>query len=191
MNRIVLDIETKNTFQDVGSRDPRALDISLLVIYDFADGQYKSFLVTDLKRLWPIFEKSDMIIGFNSDSFDIPLLNKYYPGDLTKLYSLDLLEEVRKSMGRRVPLDALAAGTLGTNKTGKGLEAVSWWRNGEIDKIRKYCEEDVKITKELYEYALKHQALKYKLLNEVYTFPVDTGKWQASQRARLNYTLPF
>jgi DEAD/DEAH box helicase domain-containing protein len=38
---------------------------------------------------------------------------------------------------------------------------VAWWNSGEIDKIIKYCEQDVKVTKDVYEYALKNKKLFY------------------------------
>ncbi len=191
MRKIVLDIETQNTFRDVGSNDPKDLDISLLVVYDYQDDTFKSFLQADFPKLWKIIETSDMIIGFNSDHFDIPLLNKYYPGDITKIKSLDLLVEIEKSIGRRVRLDDVAEATLGKNKIAHGLEAIEWWKTGEIEKIREYCEEDVRITKEVYEYALKNKRLKYKDLASMKEFPVNTSQWETAASVTLNYTLPF
>jgi len=149
MKKVVFDIETKNIFQDVGRADPTLLDISLVGIYDYETDQYLTFLQEEFPKLWPYIEKADVLIGFNSDHFDVPLLNKYYPGDITKIKSLDLMAEVKKSLGRRIGLGALAEATLGIGKSGNGLEAVEWWKNGEIDKIRKYCIDDVKVTKDL------------------------------------------
>ena len=132
-----------------------------------------------------------MLIGYNSDHFDIPILNKYYPGDLTRIKSLDILKEIKNSLGRRIRLDLVAEGTLGRKKMGNGLEAVVWWKNGEIDKIKKYCIEDVKITKELYEYALKNGVLKYKDLSEIREIKLDTSKWEEKENTSINHTLPF
>ncbi|OGY52042.1 MAG: hypothetical protein A3J59_03955 [Candidatus Buchananbacteria bacterium RIFCSPHIGHO2_02_FULL_56_16] len=191
MKKIVLDIETKNTFSQVGSTDAARLDLSLLVVYDFETDRYQSFLEQELPKLWPLLERTDLIIGYNSDTFDIPLLNKYYSGDLTKIKSLDLLVEIRKSLGRRLSLDMVAAGTLGAGKSGDGLAAVRWWQQGEIEKIRHYCQEDVRLTKELYEYALAHQHLRYKIIQEVKQFPIDTSRWDEPASSTLNYTLPW
>ena len=166
MKKIVFDIETKNIFQDVGSSDPVDLDISLVGLYDYETNAYSSFLQEDFPKLWDILDKADLLITFNGDHFDIPLLNKYYKkdrrGDLGKIRSLDLLKEIRNSYGRRMKLTQIAEGTFGIGKSGDGLEAVAWWRNGEIEKIRKYCLEDVKITKEVYEYAMKNKKLMFK-----------------------------
>src|SRR3989338_1175999 len=167
MRKIVFDLETKNIFADVGGNDPTLLDMSLVGVYDSETNSYSSYLQEELPRLWPILERADLVIGYNSDHFDIPLLNKYYSGDLTKIPSLDLLAEIKKVLGHRVRLDSVAEATLGVKKSGHGLQAVTWWRAGEIEKIRAYCLDDVKITKELYEYALVHGFLKYKDFSDI------------------------
>lgn len=194
MKKIFLDIETQNTFQEVGSSESTALDISVVCIYDSSTEQYSSYLQADLPKLWPVLESADVIITFNGDHFDLPLLNKYYSGDILKMNSLDLLKEVRKSLGHRVGLGAIAQATLGIGKGGHGLEAVEWWKKGEIDKIVKYCIEDVRITKEVYDYAVSHKKLKYKdqFNNDaIVEFPIDTSLWDAQDATKLTFSLPF
>mgnify|MGYP001558595768 FL=1 len=194
MRKITFDIETRNTFQDVGSTESSALDISVVCIHDSLTDVYSSYLQEDLPKLWPIIEQADMLITFNGDHFDIPLLNKYYSGDLTKIKSLDLLVEVRNSLGRRIKLDTLAEATLGKNKSGHGLDAITWWQQGDIEKLIKYCIEDVKITKEIYEYALKNGKLKYKDLGAggtVRDIKLDTSKWEMKNESAMTFTLPF
>ncbi len=194
MRKITFDIETRNLFQDVGSNDPVDLDISVVCIHDSATDTYSSFLQEDFPKLWPILEQADMLITFNGDHFDIPLLNKYYSGDLTRIKSLDLLVEVKNSLGRRIKLDTIAEATLGKNKSGHGLEAITWWQQGEIEKIIKYCTEDVRITKELYDYALKHGKLKYKdlgLKGDVRDIKLNTASWEKKADSAMTFTLPF
>ncbi|MDQ3077044.1 MAG: ribonuclease H-like domain-containing protein [bacterium] len=191
MRKIVFDIETKNTFQDVGKNDPTLLDMSLIGIWDSETNKYQAFLEHELNLLWPIIEHADILIGYNSDHFDIPLLNKYYPGDLTKIKSVDLLKEIRNSLGRRLKLDHIAEGTLGINKSGHGLQAITWWKQGEIEKIKEYCLDDVKITKKLYDYALKHGKLKYKDGEKNVSIPLNTSTWEILEENSLTHTLPF
>ena len=191
MRKVVFDIETKNFFQDVGKNDPALLDIALVAIYDSETDSYSSYLEDELVKLWPILERTDILIGFTSDHFDIPILNKYYPGDLTKIKSLDILVEIKKAYGRRMRLDQLAEGTLGKNKTGHGSEVMDWWKTGEIEKIRSYCIDDVKITKEIYDYALANNKLIFKeggALNEI---KLDTSNWEKSGNHKLTFSMPF
>jgi len=182
MRKIVFDIETKNIFQDVGSNDPVDLDISLVGIYDYQTNSYNSFLQEEFDELWKILKETDMLVTFNGNHFDIPLLNKYYKkaglGDLTKIRSLDLLKEIKNCYGRRMKLDQIAQGTFGVNKIGDGLEAVAWWRNGEIEKIRQYCLDDVRLTKDVYEYALKNKKLIFKEGPFTKEIKLDVKHWE-------------
>ena len=197
MRKITFDIETKNTFQDVGSNDPAALDISVVCIHDSGNPEnngFSSYLQADFPKLWPILERADMFINFNGDHFDSPLLNKYYSGDLSKIKSLDLMAEVKNSLGRRIKLDTLAEATLGEKKSGHGLDAIVWWQKGEIDKIIKYCLDDVRITRDLYEYALKNKHLKYKDLGAggiIRDIKLDPSNWEKAGDHSITFTLPF
>jgi DEAD/DEAH box helicase domain-containing protein len=188
MKKIVFDIETKNIFQDVGSSDPADLDISVVCTYDYDTNTYDSFLQEDFPRLWTLLESADTFITFNGEHFDIPLLNKYYKragrGDLGKKHSLDLLKEIRNSYGRRMKLDQIAEGTFGIHKSGNGLDAVIWWRAGEVDKIIKYCKDDVKITKDVYEYALKNKKLMFKEGQFVKEIKLDTKHWEPEETTK-------
>jgi len=192
MRKLVFDIETSNIFQEVGSNNPADLSISVVGLYEYKNDKYSTFLVEEFGNLWPIIEDADMLITFNGDHFDIPLLNKYYSGDLSKIKSLDILREMQKVAGRRMKLDQIAEGSLGVNKTGHGLDAIKWWREGDVEKVKKYCLDDVRITKDVYEYALKNNKLIFKEgpnLNEV---KLDTSDWETlPPSSSLNYTLPF
>ncbi|MDB5254397.1 MAG: box helicase protein box helicase protein [Parcubacteria group bacterium] len=191
MRKIVFDIETRNVFADVGKNDPTLLDLAVVSIHDSDTNQYTSYLEEELSKLWPIIEKADILIGFNSDHFDVPLLNKYYPGDLTKIKSLDILKEIQKAYGRRMKLDQLAEGTLGKNKSGHGLDAIMWWKQGLIQKIKDYCEDDVRITKEIYDFARANQKLIFKEGGKLNEIKLDTSEWETPNENRLTYTLPF
>lgn len=192
MKKIVFDIETSNIFSEVGTNNPADLSISVVGIYEYEKDLYSSFLVDELHKLWAIIENADMLITFNGDHFDIPLLNKYYSGDLLKIKSVDLLKEMQKSAGRRMKLDQIAEGTLGINKSGDGMDAVRWWRDGEIEKVKKYCLDDVRITKDLYEYALQNNKLIFKEEGKLNEIKLDTSGWEILPPfSALNYTLPF
>lgn len=180
MRKITFDIETSNTFQEANSTNPRDLDLAVVCIHDSETDQYMHFFKENLNELWPIIEKADLLIGFNSNHFDIPLLDKYYAGNLFDIKSLDLLEKVHASLGRRIKLDDLAKATLGQKKSGNGLESIVWWRNGEIDKVVDYCKQDVKVTKDIFEYALKTGKLKYPKNGngDIGEFELDTNDWE-------------
>jgi DEAD/DEAH box helicase domain-containing protein len=192
MRYVVFDIESVSASGSNvrGKIDLDDQQITLVALYDSETDRYFTYLREELPLLWPILEKTDLLIGFNSDSFDIPLLNRYYPGNLATIPSLDLLTEVYNALGRRVRLDSIAQATLGRGKKGDGLKAVTWWHTGEIEKIRKYCLEDVKLTKELYDYAREHGLLKYKDFKKNRDLKIDTSDWgKEAKSPALTHTL--
>ena len=191
MNIVTFDIETKGKF--LGNGDFSNLEITVVGVHDSSTGQYSSFLLPEISKLWPMFESADMLVGYNSDHFDIPVLSKYYAGDLSKIKSLDLLKEIKNVLGRRLKLDNLAEATLGRKKSGDGLTAQTWWEQGLVEKVREYCLDDVKITRELYDYAKKHGSLKYRDYDGVRDIKLDTSAWEApsDNSSALTHTLPF
>ncbi len=193
MRAITFDIESISDSAVRGHVDVNEQELTVVGIHDSSTGEYTSYLREELPQLWPILEGADVLIGFNSNTFDIPLLNRYYPGDLTHFHSIDLLAEVQQALGRRIRLQSLAEATLGRGKSGDGLKAGDWWREGKKDKVRAYCIEDVRLTRELYEYALKHGVLKYKDLRTVKDIKIDTSGWERDTRTSptMTHALPL
>lgn len=188
---VVLDIETANTFQEVGAYDHSKLVISVIGCYFYENDEYKAYEVHELAELWPRLERADRIIGFNTLGFDLPVMNNYYPGDLKTFCNLDLMAEVEKALGHRMKLDDLASASLGHGKTGHGLQAVEWWKQGKKEEVKKYCLDDVRVTKELYEYGLKYKALAYEdRLGGRKGIPVDFSP-KAHEQVKINLTMPF
>lgn len=190
MRIITFDIETANWMSDIGSGDPADLTLAIICIHDPESG-YHSFLEGELSKLWKILEHADMLVGYNSDHFDIPILNKYYPGDLTHIKSLDLMQEVYTSLGRRLKLDAIAEGTLGEGKSADGLQSLKWWREGEVEKVRKYCLKDVELTRKIFDYALENGGIKYKELGKTREVKLNTSSWLSENSRPLTQTLGF
>ena len=191
MRYVVFDLETQNTFADVGSNDSKDLSISVGCAYDSLTDTYTTVSIDELHKLWPIIEQADVLVGYNSNHFDIPLLNKYYPGDLTKFKSIDILASIRDSLGKRLRLDSVAQATIGAKKSGNGLMAIKWWREGDIALIKKYCKQDVKVTKEIFEYALANQKVFYKDGVKKREIILNTSNWCADTDSSTTLSMPF
>lgn len=189
---VVLDIETQNTFQDVGAYNPALLSISLIGVYFYETDTYETFLEQDLPKLWPRLERADRIIGYNLLGFDYPCMQRYYTGNLASLPTVDLLVDIEKKIGFRVKLDDVAHATLGVGKSGHGLMAVEYWRKGEIDKLKEYCLQDVKVTKDVYEHVLDNQELFFfDRQGNKQRVPLEMELPQASGRSAINLSLGF
>lgn len=188
---VVLDIETSNTFQDVGGYHHDKLDISVIGVYFYENDEYYCYEEAEFPELWKRLEHADRIIGYNTIGFDLPVMNRYYAGDFLTFPNLDLLAEIHKVLGFRLKLDDVAEACLGYGKTGHGLQAVEWWRQGEKEKVKQYCLDDVRVTREVYEYGLKYGALAYKdRLGNRLGIPVDLSLKRA-EAPKINLTMGF
>ena len=174
--RIVFDIETKKTFDEVGGHENQAeLGVSYVGVYSYTQQKPFGFFENDLDKLEKILQtEKPMLIGFNSIHFDVPVLQPYFKNfDLTTLPHLDMLKEIEKSLGHRVKLDSVADATLYEGKSGSGLDAIRWFREGDFESLVKYCMDDVRITRDLYEYGLRHGRIFYPTGGEYK--PIDIG----------------
>ncbi|OGH70338.1 MAG: hypothetical protein A3C90_03365 [Candidatus Magasanikbacteria bacterium RIFCSPHIGHO2_02_FULL_51_14] len=192
MPEIVFDIETIGDIRDLNTQK-----VTVVSVYEYATDTYRSFEDRELGELWPLFEKAERLIGYNSEHFDVPILNKYYAGDLSKFPHLDLMKVIKQSSGSRFKLNDIAKATLQIEKIGNGLEAQKWFESGDIQKVKEYCEQDVKLTKELYEFGRKNKMLYYpKLTGEIMPIAVNfdsqpVGGAQGAGGGSINLTLPL
>lgn len=167
LNKIVLDLETQKSFEEVGGFGRNhLLKISVVGIYSYPLGKYLTFTEDQLHKLGEMLAEADLIIGFNIINFDFQVLQPYITQKLSEIPALDILTEVEKLIGHRVKLDNLAQMTLGTGKSGDGLQALKYYKLGQMEELKKYCLDDVRITKDLYEYVLKYGKLLYKDIYE-------------------------
>ena len=151
-DKVVFDIETKNTFQDVGGdQNVHKLDVSVVGVYSYDKDKYICFDENELDELGDTLKNAGLLVGFSSKRFDVPVLEKYFDFKLSAVPHYDILEEIQKEFGRRISLGILAEANLGIKKTGHGLEAIDMYRRGEIEKLKSYCLQDVKITKEIFD----------------------------------------
>lgn len=166
MLEVILDVETKKSFDEVGGFFPEKLGISFVgacVRQNIGEkGEMLSFFEKNLTDLFPIIEKADVVIGFNVDNFDMPTMIPYYTGDINTIPTLDLMLRIKDSIGHRIALDSVAHETLGQGKSGNGLDAIKYYRTGQLDKLAAYCLQDVKVTRDVYDYGLKTGQIKFR-----------------------------
>jgi len=153
MNLVFFDLETQKLFQEVGGRDAARLRLACGVTYSTDKADFKVYWEREAQALIDELSAADRVIGFNIREFDYEVLRPYAPGfNFAALRTLDLLLDLKRTLGFRIPLDALAKACLGTEKTADGIRSVEWFRAGELEKVAQYCRADVDITRRLYEY---------------------------------------
>ncbi|HAQ05716.1 TPA: helicase [Candidatus Azambacteria bacterium] len=160
MDTLVLDIETQNSFFDVGGKQNLALlKVSVVGVYSYDANGFFTFEEPELAELERMISGAARIVGFNIKKFDMPVLAKYFSCAVDKIPVFDILEEVSNVCGFRIGLNSLAESTLGEGKSGHGLEAIELFRQGRMEDLKKYCLDDVRLTRDLYEYGLKNGRL--------------------------------
>jgi len=160
---LVLDLETQKTAQDVGGwQNTHLMRVSVVVVFDSIDKNFLIFKEDNIDTLFDLLDRADLIIGFNIKKFDYTVLNAYTNGELKALPTFDILEDIHKRLGFRLSLDHLATETLNKGKTAHGLQAVEWFRKGEMEKLVAYCRSDVAITRDLFQFGLENGHLIYR-----------------------------
>jgi DEAD/DEAH box helicase domain-containing protein len=146
-DKIVLDLETKKTFDEVGGHhNSHLLEVSVCGVYSYARDEYRGFKEHEFAEMLEWLKAADLIIGFNSKHFDFTVLQPYYPNfNLGQLPHLDILEEITNILGRRLKLESVAQETLGYGKSGDGLDAIRYF-HAAIQIVASYNEDQIVTT---------------------------------------------
>ena len=161
--RVVLDLETKRSFDDVGGRNHLdRLGISVVGLYQYESNEYTCFLEEDFGQLQNVLIDCSLIIGFNHIAFDMPVLQPYLSIDVQQLPCFDIMLDFQERAGHRIGLDSIASPTLGQGKIASGLDAIKYYNEGRWDVLKEYCLKDVEVTKDVFDYGLKHKKISYK-----------------------------
>ena len=169
-NIVYFDLETQRSFGDVGGfANKDKMGVSVAVTYSTARGTYEIYPESEMEQLAEELLRADLVVGWNHIQFDYPVLQPYVFHTLAdQTLNLDMMLDLEEKLGFRLKLDSVAAASLGMGKTGDGLDALRWWqehkKSGDFEPLRKiaeYCAFDVKVTKCVHEYALKHGHLRF------------------------------
>ena len=158
---VVIDVETQKGFNEVDRKKLHLLKISVACLYDSATDKYLAFEEKEMLKFEDYLKKADFVVGFNVRDFDMEVLAPYLITPVKNFPVLDLLVEFEKVRGHRISLQAVAQATLGESKSGSGWDAIKYFQEGRMEELKKYCLDDVRITKEVYEYGLKHGKINF------------------------------
>jgi DEAD/DEAH box helicase domain-containing protein len=162
VNVVVFDLETQNLFQDVGGRDPARLRVACAVTWSAARADFAVYWEDDVPALLDELRSAERVVGFNILRFDYEVLRPYAPqANFRAFRTLDLMTQIHQRLNFRLSLDSIARATLGTAKAADGVQAVRWFRAGELDKLVEYCKADVDATRRIYEFGCQHGFVHY------------------------------
>jgi hypothetical protein len=162
-NIVYFDLETQRTANDAGGWDrKRDMGLSIGVTYSSALDEYRIYSERNVNALVDQLVRADLVVGYNVLNFDYEVLMGYTILDLKhQCRTLDLMADIELKLGHRLGLDAVASATLKVGKTGDGLDAIRWWREGRLVEIAEYCCFDVKCTRLVHEHGIKNGQLYY------------------------------
>ncbi len=160
---VYFDLETQKSAQEVGGwQNTHLMQVSVAVAYDSMEQQFLVFDEKEIDALLSHFKKADLVVGFNIKRFDYRVLKAYTNQDFAKIQTFDILEDIHTRLGFRISLDHLAGQTLNQAKLADGLQALAWFKQGEIEKLTEYCKQDVAVTRDLFLYGLENGYLIYR-----------------------------
>jgi DEAD/DEAH box helicase domain-containing protein len=162
---VVFDLESKFLAIEVGGwSNIEKMGFAAGVTYDVTTNEYARYTEDQVEMLLDILQQADLIVGFNLLYFDFKVLKPYglRVDETLRRKCLDLLVELHHTLGFRLGLGNLAEATLGESKSADGIQSVQWYRDGEIDKVLDYCEQDVRVTYELWKFGSEHGHVSYR-----------------------------
>jgi DEAD/DEAH box helicase domain-containing protein len=159
---VAFDLETRRSADDVGGwGKTHLMGLAAGVVYDALDDRYYVYEEHEVQQLVDRLLGADLIIGFNHLKFDYQVLSAYTTAKLDLRPNLDLLVEIYRVLNRRIGLGHLGEATLGRDKTADGLQSLKWVKEGRLDLVKEYCQQDVRLTWDLYVFARDHGYLLY------------------------------
>jgi DEAD/DEAH box helicase domain-containing protein len=156
-------VETQYLANEVGGwGNIRKMRLAVAVTYHLAEEAYRTFLEPDAKQLVAALRQADLVVGYNLLRFDYEVLRPYTDDPLLDLPTVDMLKDIKNALGWRLKLDDVAAATLGEGKTADGIQAVRWFRQGQVEKVADYCRRDVEVTWRVYQFGQQNGYIKYR-----------------------------
>jgi len=176
MKLLVFDLETRKLNTDLRPDNPEegwdALKrgeggISCLMIWDDTE---KWMSIYDDKTILAgamHLESADLLIGFHTIGFDIPVIEGVLGRKLQIKQHYDIYAEISKAnahmgvIGRKgeFTLDAVARRAFGRGKNGHGANITVLLKEQRYGELFNYCANDVRLTRDLFEYIRENNGI--------------------------------
>lgn len=177
---VFFDLETQRGADEVGGwGNKHLMRLAVGVVYDTAEEEFFTYYEDQASELIAHLKKADLVVGFNIVHFDYEVLKVYTPLDFSTFHTFDILQDLYRRLGFRLPLAELVRHTLGQDKTADGLQSLAWFKEGRLDLVTSYCTDDVALTRDLFLHGLTHGHLRFERKDAgVVELPVD---WKLEQ----------
>ena len=206
---VVLDIETValDPSDEKGALDAmtgRVVCVGML-IDDGKEAKEITFAGEDEARIitgfWDALRRGDVVVGHNVLDFDIRFLQQrswilgIQPSrtlDTRRYYTADVIDTLQlwtnwTGNKKGITLDALGSALGCGRKSGEGAKVAEWWAVRDIDSIKRYCGDDVRLTYGVY-CRLTYQEPKKLALNEGQLFAASEVETTAASVVEVSLT---
>jgi len=167
MARIIFfDVETRKWARDLHEDEQLGWDklrrgeggASAICLYDTRDKWAYAYDDHTAKQAAQHLEAADLIVGFTSRDFDIPVVEGLIGRKLRLKSTYDIYTEIARAnaerglVGRKgdFTLDAISKRNLGRGKIDHGSNAKALALSGNWGKLFNYCLDDVHLTRDLF-----------------------------------------
>ena len=117
-----------------------------------------------ISEFWSALKPNDLLVGHNVLDFDLPFLQQRswilgikpnFTFDTRRYYTKDVIDTLQlwtnwTGNKKGVTLDGLGKVLGCGRKTGEGANVAQWWAQRDIDRIKKYCLDDVRLAYRVY-----------------------------------------
>lgn len=173
---VFFDIETRKLAKDLRPDDEQAGwddlraglgGMSALAVYDTSDHFLYLYDDTNAESAAHHLERADLVVGFFSERFDVPVLEGVLHRKLKLKEHIDIYTILARANARKgivgakgdLKLDRLAKQNLSRGKIEHGANAPELARKGLWAKLFNYCGDDVHLTRDLFAYICKYGGL--------------------------------
>ncbi len=153
---LVFDTEAKDIMPDF-----RDNGVSYVGVFRSDEWVLKGYFEDQLNNFLQDLQDANEIVGYNILGYDIPVLDRYFSFDWNSKKLVDIFMILVEEHGLYLKLDNIAHATLGEGKNAHGLEAVRFYKLGQLEKLKEYCDNDVDITRRIYEFLVSNNCLYY------------------------------
>jgi DEAD/DEAH box helicase domain-containing protein len=197
IDHVCFDVEIQKTIEETpgGWESTHLLGVACACLWEFATERMRIYGPDDVPALRERLLRADRISGYNTASFDMPVVLALPRGqvndDLLAMRSKsdDMLARIWAQLGGRFfkgwKLDDVADATLGVRKIGDGAEAPKWFQAGQLHRVINYCADDVAIERDLCRFIDRYGYVMSGLTGQALKLP----PWIAEVRAPLHPAL--
>lgn len=138
------------------------------VIYLSQSNQYVRFIESSVKAFvkWLLIE-DNLLVGFNSKRFDLPVLKSYVDEDTWSLLRdrqhFDILEYFYEKINKqfRVSLENIAWETCKLRGVGNGKDMPRLIQEENYPPVFAHCSQDVLMTQKVFDYGRQYKHIRY------------------------------